>query len=139
MRLAYQELLRAYPDLETRLNHMPRRIFSGKQHPQPGTRALFFCYLLPARDAATGDWMEEAGFTRWYLLDLANDEISEDAVRIFPIIRATPETPRQTRLPQPDLTALRQQMDRHVTNTYLKKVDAPLNVTARLIAWLELI
>lgn len=139
MRLVYQELVRAYPHLEAQLANMPLRVFSGKQHNSPDAKAVFFCYLLPAKDATTGEWTAESGFTRWYLYDQASETISEDVVNAFNAIRCEPETPRQTEAPRAELIALRQQLDRHITNSYLKKVQAPVGVTATLLAWMELI
>lgn len=139
MRLTYQGLLRDHPDLMARLNAMPLRVFSGKAHRQMHAKGVFFCYRLPARDAATDEWTDEAGIMRWYLLDTATDEISEDAVQMFPLIQCTPETMRQTHLPKSELTALRRRMDQHITNSYFKKVQAPLGVTSKLLAWMELV
>lgn len=139
MRLAYQQLMRAYPDLEARLNEMPLRVFSGKARIDPQAHAVFFCYLLPAKDVTTEEWTDEAGFVRWYLYDLDSQEISDDAVQIFAMIQCEPDTPRQTQMPRAELTALRQKMDSHITNTYCKKVQAPIGVSAKLLAWMELV
>ena len=42
MHLEYQKLLADNPGLEERLNSLPGRVFSGKQHPNPDSRAVFF-------------------------------------------------------------------------------------------------
>jgi hypothetical protein len=139
MHLAYQQLLQDHPDLAGRIAEMPLRVFSGKEHPVPGTRAVFFCYRLPAKDAKSGAWEDEAGFTRWYLYDLETGEIEEDATRIWPVIRCGPEAPRRTIAEEKKLTEIRREMDKHVTNTYLKRVQAPVGVKATLLAWMELI
>ncbi len=142
MHLTYQQLLQDHPDLADRLARMPLRIFSGKAHPQklaPDARAVFFCYRLPARDAKTEEWSDEAGFTRWYLYDLETAQIQDDATRIFPLIESTPDTPRQTATPKKHLTEIRREMDRHIKNTYLKKIQAPQGVKATLLAWMELV
>jgi hypothetical protein len=47
MHLEYQRLLKQYPNLPERLAALPGRVFSGKQHPSAGARAVFFCYSLP--------------------------------------------------------------------------------------------
>jgi len=139
MHLAYQQLLQEHPGLAERVAGMPLRVFSGKEHPPPPAQAVFFCYRLPARDAKTGEWTDEAGFTRWYLYDLGTGQIQDDATRIFPLIRSEPDTPRQTAMPRPDLTAIRREMDAHVKNTYLKKVQAPIGVGSTLLAWMALV
>ena len=43
MHLELQTLLRQQPDLEARLKALPGRVFSGKEHPASGTRAVFLC------------------------------------------------------------------------------------------------
>ena len=74
MHLELQRLLKDDPGLESRLAHLPGRLFSGREHPQPGGRAVFFCYSLPVRklgedpDASDlNDWSIDAGITQWYL------------------------------------------------------------------------
>ncbi|MFC2036399.1 helicase-related protein [Chloroflexota bacterium] len=139
MHLAYQKLLQDHPGLSERLADMPLRVFSGKAHPAPDSTAIFFCYRLPAKDATTGDWDDEAGFTRWYLYDVATGQIADDATRIFPLVQSEPDTPRQTEISKATLTDIRREMDKHVTNTYLKKVQAPIGVKSTLLAWMELV
>ena len=143
MYLAYQQLLQDHPDLADRVADMPLRIFSGKAYPgeppSENARAVFFCYRLPARDATTSEWADEAGFTRWYLYDLTSGEIEEDATRIFPLVQSEPDTPRQTAAAKATLTEIRRKMDDHVKNTYLKRVQAPAGVKSTLLAWMELV
>jgi len=139
MFLAYQRLLRDYPDLPQWVEYMPLRVFSGKEHPVEGARGVFFCYRLPAKDAATGEWTDEASFTKWYLYDLDTQTIEEDATRIYPIIESWPDTPRITREEKSLLSDIRRTMDRHITNTYLKRVQAPVGVAPVLLAWMELV
>ncbi len=53
MHLEYQRLLQQYPGLPERLAALPGRLFSGKAHPSPGARAVFFCYSLPTPPPVT--------------------------------------------------------------------------------------
>ena len=53
LHLEYQELLKENPALEQFLDTVPLRLFSGKKHPEQDTRAVFFCYRLPAEDKTT--------------------------------------------------------------------------------------
>ena len=77
MRLELQQLLDGTPGLAERIEALPGRVFSGKEHPTPGTKAIFFCYRLPRPDYSAEKqdsdlpWTEKAGETRWYLYDLA--------------------------------------------------------------------
>jgi hypothetical protein len=144
MHIEFQQLLKDNPGLAERLNNLPGKVFSGKQHITPGAKAIFFCYALPAqraRDIKTGDealWSEEIGHTKWYLYDIDKDKIIEEPTEIVGIIRSTPQTPRQRQLPDQTLSEIRKKIEKHITNTYLKKVDAPVGVKSKLKAWMEL-
>ena len=146
MHLEYQKLLQDYPDLEDRLSALPGRVFSGKEHPSPDARAVFFCYARPARpthirDMNTGDlslWTEEAGDTKWYLFDLATERIADDPGDIVDLIRSEPDTPRRCAIEQATLSQIRAKIEKHIKNTYLKRVDAPVGVKPRLRCWMEL-
>ena len=48
LQLEYDKLAAADAGLEERLADLPGRVFSGKRHPTPEARAVFFCYVLPA-------------------------------------------------------------------------------------------
>jgi hypothetical protein len=156
MHLEYQKLLQDYPDLSARLALLPGRVFSAKAHPAPGAKAVFFCYALPApavsvtrndgdtdeeNDGGTGDatvWTEEAGLTGWYLYDLNTEQVVEEPAEIIDLIRSTPETPRQRGVPDETLTEVRGKVEKHIKQTYLKKVQAPVGVKPTLKAWMEL-
>ncbi|HAM49929.1 MAG TPA: helicase [Nitrospiraceae bacterium] len=144
MHLEYQRLLKDNPDLEEHLKALPGRVFSGKQHPRAGSKGVFFCYALPAPRAIsdekgeTEEWSEEAGLTRWYLYDIEKKEILQEPTEIIDLIRSTPETPRHKTLPEETLTEIRETVEKHIKNTYFKKVQAPVGVKAILKAWMEL-
>jgi superfamily II DNA/RNA helicase len=146
MHLEYQQLVQQDPGLEARLNALPGRVFSGKAHPKEPSRAVFFCYALPAPPAAikqkdgqtAEDWTEEAGQTGWYLFDLANEKIVQEPAEIIQFIRSTPETPRRQALEQTTLSEIRVKVEKHIKNTYLKQVQAPIGVKPKLRAWMEL-
>lgn len=145
MHLEYQKLLKDNPDLETILSNLPLRVFSGKEPIKQGSRAVFFCYGRPAYDHAkskeTGqhEWTFEAGDTHWYFYDLKKDEITEDVTRIVENIRCQPDTHRKTSMSQNDLSDFRAKIDKHIKNTYLKRVDAPLDAPKpSLKCWMEL-
>jgi len=146
MHLEFQKLLQDYPDLATKLDAMPGRVFSGKQHPKPDTKAVFFCFAMPAptarlqegqrEDAAA--WTEDAGFVKWYLHDFATEKVLEDPAEIDAVIACKPETPRQHLIPDQTLTEIRVKMEKHIKNTYLKQVQAPIGVKPNLKCWMEL-
>jgi len=145
MHLEYQGLIRDNPDLPNQLAALPKKVFSGKQNPEAGARAVFFCYSLPGQDsmAATDasveeQWTEEAGFTRWYLYDVATEKILEDPTAIAELIRSTPETPTKIVLDRAVLTGIRSKLDKHLKDSYLRRVQAPVGVKPTLKAWMEL-
>ena len=141
LHLEYQKLIRDNPALEPFLSSAPLRLFSGREHLQPGTRAVFFCYRLPAEDKTVPTeqaWEGEAGRTGWYLYDIASDQIAEDAPRIADVIRSTLETPRRLAIEPASLRDLRLKVEKHIKNTYLKQVQAPVGVKPTLKCWMEL-
>ncbi len=139
-------MLQENPGLEDRLSELPLRVFSGKEHPRPDSRAVFFCYSLPAPAAQektatlvdAGKWTEEAGFTRWYLFNLETDKILEEPGEMLDLIRSSRETPRRRAVEDQTLSEIRARIDRHIKNTYLKQVQAPIGVKPILKAWMEL-
>jgi superfamily II DNA or RNA helicase len=148
MHLEYQQLLRDYPDLEAKLNGLPGRVFSGKQHPSSGTRAVFFCYALPGPPSLTQSaelpliettaWTEDTGERKWYLYTLADERIIEDPSEIIDQIRSTFDTPRVTKIEQSTLAEIRATIETHIKHTYLKSAQAPPGVRPILKCWMEL-
>ncbi|MHC4400175.1 MAG: C-terminal helicase domain-containing protein [Planctomycetota bacterium] len=175
MRLELQSLLDADPALADRIAALPGRVFSGKEHPTPGTKAVFFCYRLPRPDYSAalpspdqpsvgarrggraegnslpssahgkgtgveGDlpWTEEAGETRWYLYHLEKQALLEEPSEIIDAIRCTPKTPRCCDIEQPTLREVRGKIEKHIKNTFLKRMQAPIGVKPILKAWMEL-
>jgi hypothetical protein len=81
---------------------------------------------------------EEAGPTRWYLYDLRAEKIEEEPARIIDLIRCDPETPRHCTMVRETLSEIRGKIEKHIKNTYLKQVQAPIGVKPTLKAWMEL-
>ncbi|MDO9334753.1 MAG: helicase-related protein [Dehalococcoidales bacterium] len=145
MHLEYQKLLHEYPDLEERLNNLPGRVFSGKQHPKPGTQAVFFCYALPVLSSKKNEageevqeWITDAGYSQWYLYNLENGNIITEPADIIDLIRSKPETPRFRSIPNETLSQIRLKIEKEIKDSYLKKVQAPIGVKSILKAWMEL-
>ncbi len=136
--LEYQALLQADRELEDRLKHLPGATFSGRKRVAKGVRGVFFCYALPALDKEAGEFSEEAGTTRWYLYDVDRDAILEEPGEIVANIRSKPETPRKCTGVEKTLIEFRTKIEKHIKNTYLKRVDAPVGVKPVLKCWMEL-
>ena len=138
MLLEYQALLEADPSLEPRLSRFPGSIFSGRKRLAKGAHGVFFCYALPALDKEKGAFTEEAGSTRWYLYDVDREAVLEEPGEIVASIRSKPRTPRRCRNDEKKLLGIRRQIEMHIKNSYLKRVDAPIGVKPRLRCWMEL-
>lgn len=142
MHLEYQALLKAHPDLAGRLEGLPGAVFSGRRKLAAGARGVFFCYSLPALDAERGTFTLEAGPTRWYLYDFDQDTVVEspaDAGGIAASIRAKPNTPRRCVTGTTTLKDTRDKVRRHIRDTYLKMVNAPMDAPdPKLLCWMEL-
>ncbi len=144
MHLEYQQLLKDHPELAATLEALPKRVFTGKEHPSKDAKAVFFCYRLPRLDhSAEGTegelpWTEEAGETKWYLYNLMNEKIVDDPSEIANIIRSKPDIHRHCSIEQKTLSEIRSKIEKHIKNTYLKRVMAPIGVRPILKTWMEL-
>jgi hypothetical protein len=114
-------------------------MFSGRQRPADGTTGVFFCYRLPAWDTEAEAFTLEAGPAHWYLYDLADNKILEEPREIVNHIRSTPDTSRVVTIAPETLLEARDKIRKHIKNSYLKRVDAPVDAPSPLLAcWLEL-
>jgi superfamily II DNA or RNA helicase len=144
LRLELQGLLGDDSSLAGRLEALPGRVFSGKRHPSPGTRGVFLCYRLPRPDhsspAADGmlAWTEEAGETHWYLYLFDGERLLEEPGAIRAAIKCDPATPRHCELPAPTLADARKRVEKHLKDTWIKRMQAPAGVRPLLKAWMEL-
>jgi superfamily II DNA or RNA helicase len=139
MQLELERLLKENRDLETHLDALPGRVFSGKDHHQSGgAQAVFFCYSLPAEDVSTHEWTEAAGRTGWYLYDFSKSQILDQPEKIHAYIKCQPDTPRRVEMNPKALRTVRLKIESHIKNTYLKQMQAPLGIKAVLKCWMEL-
>jgi len=138
MHLEYQALVQDQPELADRLNGLPGAFFSGRKRPAKGTRGVFFCYALPALDKETGEFTEAAGTTRWYLYDTEKNTILEEPGEIIDSLRCKPNTPRRCITEEKMLKDIRAKVLKHIKDTYLKRVDAPVGVKPALKCWMEI-
>ena len=53
-------------------------------------------------------------------------------------IRSMPDTPRVCATEERELLKIRDVVQKHIKDTYLKRVDAPVGVSPRLQCWMEL-
>ena len=149
LKLEYDRLLKKDPALSDHLDALPGRVFSGRMFPVDATGAVtapavYFCYALPGldvtqpKDAPTAErWTEQSGEVRWYLLDIDSGTILEDPAAIAEFIRSTPDTPRRVTIEQTSLVDARRTVEKHITKSYLRAVNADVGVRPRLVAWME--
>ena len=138
MHLEYQALLKADPTLEARLKQFPLSVFSGKKQVGKNARGVFLCYSLPALDRESEEFTSEAGTTRWYFYDLKQKTITEEPSQIIENIRSEPASDRNCTFDRETLIDIRGMVEKHITNSYLKRVDAPVGVRPILKCWMEL-
>jgi superfamily II DNA or RNA helicase len=138
MQLEYQALLQDHPELADHLNGLPGAVFSGRKRPAKGTRGVFFCYALPALDKESNEFTEAAGTTRWYLYDMDKRTIVEDPGDIIESLRCKPNTPRHCITEEKTLKDIRASVLKHIKDSYLKRVDAPVGVKPALKCWMEI-
>ena len=138
LHLEYQDLIRNAPDLEGRLRQLPGATFSGREKAANRLAGVFLCYALPALDRESGEFTEAAGTTRWYLYDFGRKTVLEEAGEIAPHVRSTAETPRRCTTAETALVEARGVIEKHIKNSYLKRIDAPAGVKPALRCWMEL-
>lgn len=145
LRLEYNKLLIEHTELAERLDDLPLKLFTGKESPNMGTKAVFLCYRIPRPDVTTvptgaGEprWSEAAGITVWLCYDLNGKNILSDPADIARLVRSEPDTRRHTSLAQATLTDIRKRADKQLITDYLKPLQAPIGVSPVLKCWLEL-
>ncbi len=73
------------------------------------------------------------------MITLPGREVLDDPDRIARSIESTPDTPRACNTEHPLLVELRDQVTKHIKNTYLRQLDVPIDAPKpRLICWMEL-
>ena len=137
MHLELEELLRADAQLSQQLAELPNGVFSGKARPSDGHAGVFFCYALPALDREKGEYTLDAGTTKWYFRDAGSAKILTEPADIIESIRSSRETLRKTAMLPNTLSDIRNEVEKHIKNSYLKRVDAPIGVGPELRCWME--
>ena len=132
--LACQQLLKDNPGYADNVKNLPAKMYSGKASSQ--LKGVFFCYELPVRKSDGS--MAEEGMYKWFVLDPAAKTVSENVGAIWHAIRCGRNEPRIVTIGHDDFSAIRKMMEKHIRNTYLKKIQAPLGAAPRLVTWLQL-
>jgi superfamily II DNA/RNA helicase len=168
MRLEKQRIEAQNPELWQSLPALPRRLFSGKKagagfgpilnrrgeeirHLEPNVKpGLFACYRMPPIvGKAAQNLMEYTqekydpqaavqGEVKWYFRDAETGKISELLENTWTAVRCSQGTERIVRQGVTNLAAARQAIERHIKNTYLKDIQAPIGAKPILLAWMEI-
>jgi hypothetical protein len=83
------------------------------------------------------EFTDEAGTTRWFLYDPVSKKLDQEPADIAPAVRSEPKTQRKCVMSEKDLKDARAYIEKHITNTYLKRIDAPVGVAPELRCWME--
>ena len=132
--LAYQQLLKDNPGYVDNVKNLPAKMYSGKASSQ--LNGVFFCYELPVKKSDGS--MAEEGMYKWFVLDPVAKTVSENVGAIWHAIRCEKNEPRIVTIAHDDFSTIRKMMEKHIRNTYLKKIQAPLGAAPRLVTWLQL-
>ena len=133
--LAYQQLMKDNPGYATNVKNLPAKMFSGKATSQ--LKGVFFCYELPVKKP--DGKMSDEGIYKWFLLDPEDKTVSETVGAIWHAIRCGKDEPRCMALAADAFSSVRKEMEKHIRNTYLRKIQAPLDAAPRLVTWMQLV
>jgi superfamily II DNA or RNA helicase len=168
MRLERQRIEANEPKLWETLESLPRRLFSGKSvadgfgpilnrnneildHIQPNNnQGVFACYRMPpVVGKAAGNLLEIKnedfdpnrhipGEVRWYFWDKKTEKVSEVLEETWAAVRCQKDTARRIETDVTDLAPARKTIEKHIKNTFLKDIQAPIGAKPTLLAWMEI-
>jgi len=137
LKLELERIAREYPDLYSRLGDFPRRILSGKKAERTDRRHGLFCaYRFPPLEPPKEGEAGRSGEVRWYFRTLEG-KVIEGLDEIDKAIRCLPETPRYLASEIPTLAEARRAIERHIKDSYLRSLQAPLGYKPVLVCWME--
>lgn len=135
MSLAYQKLMAAHPQYATEVAHLPKRMYSGKN---AATRqGIFFCYELPIKKS-DGSWSHGDGLYRWYFLDTAQQIIIAHSYQIWQLIKCSENEKRSLTISEDGFKTAKKKIEKHIKDSYMKRIQAPLGINFRLVSWMQL-
>lgn len=140
MRLTLDKFMNQDSTLRETLENFPLKVFSGKELEHEGENGVFFCYSLPGKVMGgddDGQWNEASGRTQWYFYHHATETISEDPNTIDTLIKSDETTQRVVNQSTESLSEIRRKIEKHIRNTYLKKLQAPIEAKAVLKTWMS--
>ena len=168
MHLEKQRIEAEMPELWQSLPNLPRRLFSGKEagagfgpilnrrgdeveRLEPNLRSgLFACYRMPPIVAPAAESLTEytqekyepskypQGEVKWYFCDAKTEKITEIFEETWTAVRCSQDTNRVVKKGVTKLAEPRRAIEKHIKNTYLRDVQAPIGAKPQLVAWMEI-
>jgi len=168
MHLEKKRIEAEMPELWQSLPNLPRRLFSGKkagagfgpilnrrgdevERLEPNLRSgLFACYRMPPIVAPAAEDLTEytqekyepgkhpQGEVKWYFWDAKTEKITEVLEETWTAVRCSQDTKRVVKRGVTKLAEPRKVIEKHIKNTYLKDVQAPIGAKPQLVAWMEI-
>ncbi|MHC4281413.1 MAG: helicase-related protein [Planctomycetota bacterium] len=168
MRLEKQRIESENPELWLSLEKLPRRLFSGKkagagfgpiinrrgeiiERLEPNLRpGLFACYRMPPIVGKAAENLMEVtqekydpekhpqGEVKWYFRDNETEKISKVLEETWTAVRCSQDTKRVVKQGVTKLAPARKAIEKHIKNTYLKDIQAPIGAKPTLVAWMEI-
>lgn len=135
MAIAYHELMADNPNYAEELTRLPKKMYSGRT--ANNRTGVFFCYELPIKKS-DGTWSSGDGLYRWYLLDPTSNVVCTSAYEIWETIKCQDSEPRSLTISAEKFKNARKTIERHIKDTYMKPVQAPLGVSFRLVTWMQI-
>ena len=68
---------------------------------------------------------------------MENGNIFEEISEIVDSVKCSVQEPRRCTNEQETLIEIREKVRKHIKNSYLKKVEAPISAKPKLLAWME--
>ncbi len=135
MSLAYQDLLLSLPHYPDIVESLPKKMYSGKI--ASTFRGFFFCYELPMK-RTDGTWTNGDGRHLWYMLDPESKKVVDNAYDIWRAILCEVDEPRKLLTNEAGFTEARKVIESHINKSYMRSIQAPIGVKAKLVTWMEL-
>ena len=139
MRLVYEGILKDYPDMEHKLPHYPKRLFTGKKGLTEESKGLFVAYRMPSIKKEVDSRIEEIpGECKWYLYSNKFNEVFEVTEKIHDVIASDINTERIVVKNFDELRKELKIIETKTINKQLKNMQALVGEKAKLICWMEL-
>jgi superfamily II DNA/RNA helicase len=168
MNLERQRLEKELPEFWQSLQNLPKRLFSGKKagdgfgpilnqkneviaHLKANDKkGVFACYRMPTiigpapkdltevRHEKADPAKEQTNEVRWYFWDAETEKVTETLEETWTAARCSKDTKRIIEKGVTELAPARKTIEKHIKNTYLKDVQAPIGAKPVLLAWMEI-